>query len=321
LTDQQAFGHIVVLLDQRAQPPVPLLIVGKSAFTQQEALLVGQIAQQVDFAPLLLPGLAAPPPLDGVATGIVTFEEMAETMPDDFSPTTDDRPFFYQFERGVPRTLQPLLWGTAAVLIVGGALLVVDPWQLVVGRWRWSPAYFAALGLGFIMIEIGIIQKTRLFLGHPTLAITTVLAALLVGGGVGSGLAGRLWPGKGGTLPAWPPLGVIGTLVLWALVWPLLSGGLTAVGPALRVVVTAASLLPLSLFMGMPFPLGLRTAAHLGKRQVASAWMVNGITSVAGSILAIVLAILAGFTMVLAVGGVMYAAAAGITLLLQGENE
>jgi hypothetical protein len=321
LTDQEALNHVVVLLDRRAQPPVPLLLVGKSAFTQQESLAIGQIAQQVDFTPLLLPGLVAPAPLDGVASGTVTFDEIVEPMPEDFSPTTDDRPFFYQFERGVPRSLQPLLWGTVGVLAVGSVLLTVRPWGMAAGRWRWSPLYFAALGLGFIMIEIGVIQQTRLFLGHPTLAITTALAALLVGGGIGSGLAGQFWPGNDRTLPAWPALGVILMLGLWALVWPLLSEGLTAAGPALRVLATAASLLPLSLFMGMPFPLGLRTAARMGNRQVAGAWMVNGVTSVAGSILATVLAILAGFTIVLAAGGLMYAAAAGITLLLQDENE
>jgi hypothetical protein len=321
LSDQEALAHVVVLLDARAQPPVPLLLIGAAPYSSQQALAIGQTAQGLDFRPLLLPGMVAAPPLDQVAAGAATFDKVIAPLEDDFSPTTDDRPFFYQFERGVPRALRPLFYGAAAVLLAGAVLLAAGPWRMAAGRWRWSPLYFAGLGLGFIMVEIAVIQQMRLFLGHPTLAITAVLAALLVGGGVGSGLAGRLWPEDHLSIPPWPAAGVAAMLVIWALVWPGLSRSLVIGHPALRVMVAALSLAPLSIFLGMPFPLGLRAVAHLGRRQVAAAWTVNGVTSVTGSIFATVLAIRAGFTAVLVAGGLLYALVAVVTFLLQPEKE
>jgi hypothetical protein len=171
---------------------------------------------------------------------------------------------------------------------------------------RWSPVYFAALGIGFILVEITLIQQTRLFLGHPTLAVTTTIAVLLIGSGIGSLVAGRL----GLQSSRVPLVLLIVVLVVWLLIWTPLSGRLLGLPQVARIGVTALSLLPLALLMGMPFPLGLKRLASAGSGQVALAWAVNGVATVVGSVSATALATLLGFNAVLIVGAVVYGIAA-----------
>jgi len=315
LTDQQGLEHIIALLDGNAEPPIPLLIIRKQAFSRDESLTLGAVAQQVGFRPLFVPGVTAEPPLDGVAAGTTSFTEVIAGSENDLSPTTDNRPFFYQFERGVPQSLRPLLWGMAAVLLLGAGLLAMHQRGAAGGRWLLTgPLYFAGLGLGFIMVEIAIIQQTRLFLGHPTTAITVVLATLLTAGGIGSGLAGR-WLRDQKALPWTPSLAVIVLLALWLLLWPRIQDQALGAGLPVRILVMMAGLIPLGLAMGMPFPLGLRAMAAWGQRQVALAWAVNAVLSVAGSVLAVTLATRLGFSNVLLAGGAAYALAAAAAVL------
>jgi hypothetical protein len=174
------------------------------------------------------------------------------------------------------------------------------------GRWTFTaPLYFSGLGLGFIMVEISIIQQTRLILGHPTMATTVVLATLLISGGIGSGLAGRWFQDKKSFVIR-PLLLVILFLTLWLLLWPWVQSQALSAQPNLRILLVVTSLLPLGLVMGMPFPLGLQVVASWGKQQVALAWTINGIMSVVGSVLAVALAIQLGFSTVLLVGGIAY---------------
>jgi hypothetical protein len=310
LSDAEALRHLAVFLDPRPQPPVPLLLVGKTPYSQEDALALGAVARRVGFVPLFLPEVWAEPPLDTVQAGAITFSEIVERSETDISPTTDDRPFFYQFERGVPASLRPLLWALAGVLGVGGGLLTVVQRRVEQPALRWAPLYFAALGVGFITAEIAVIQQTRLFLGRPTLAVTTVLAVLLIGGGIGSGLAGRWTSPTTNSIPAWPAAGVVVLVLAWTFVWSPLSRSFLAAEPLLRVLVVVVSLLPPALLMGMPFPLGLRAVGNSGERHVALGWAVNGITSVVGSAGAVTLAIVVGFSSVLLAGVAAYLLAA-----------
>ncbi len=309
-SDQEGLRHTIALLDGSSQPPVPLLLVRPTPFSREDSLSLGAVAQQVGFTPLFLPEVIAQPPLDRVAAGELSFEAVIADSDNDLSPTTDNRPFFYQFERGLPQTLRPLVLGMAILLIIGGGLVTIYQRKAVdhLGAMT-SPLYFAGLGLGFILIEIGIIQKTRLFLGHPTTATTVVLATLLISGGIGSGLGGRLQKDKQGFLLE-PLLMIIVILALWLLFWPALEEQFLGAAPYIRVLIVIASIIPLGLVMGIPFPIGLREVAIWGRQQVALAWTVNGVMSVLGSVLAVVIALQFGFSIVLLAGGTAYGLAA-----------
>ncbi|MDX1416702.1 MAG: hypothetical protein R3293_21050 [Candidatus Promineifilaceae bacterium] len=320
LTDQEGLQHMIALLDGSAQPPIPLLVISKKAFTRDDSLSLGAVAQQVGFTPLFLPEVLAQPPLDAVAEGRELFSAILAEADNDLSPPTDDRPFFYQFERGIPQALRQLLLGVLIVLLLGTVLVWLHQQREAIGRWSVaSPLYFAGLGLGFILLEIGVIQQTRLFLGHPTIAITAVLAILLISGGIGSGFAGR-WFGDKRTLSKQPILAVIVILVLWLVMWPFLQNQFFAAQSLIRILVVMAGLIPLGLVMGMPFPLGLRAVAGHGRRQVPLAWMVNGIMSVAGSVLAVTMAVLFGYSIVIIAGGLAYGLALLAALLISSRD-
>lgn len=304
LSDAEAIRYTAAFLDTRSGKPTPLLMIGKQPFSREDSLTYNAVARQVGFIPLYLPEVYAQSPLDAVEAGTQTYDAIVAQSESDLSPTTDDRPFFFQFERGLPPDLQPVLALLAAIVVLGGGVLAFAQRRAADRAARLAPVYFAALGVGFMGIEVTLIQQTRLFLGHPTLAVTTTLAVLLIGGGLGSLLASRLKLRSA----RWPALGVILLLLVWLLVWPAVSASLLGLPGAARVTVTALGLLPLALLLGMPFPLGLRRLS--GGRDVALAWAVNGVATVVGTVGATTLATLSGYRAVLVAGMIAYAVAA-----------
>ena len=169
-----------------------------------------------------------------------------------------------------------------------------------------------------MLAEITLIQQSRLFLGHPTYAITVVLGTLLVAGGVGSGIAGRLQSSSVTPIPLpwWPPVGVVAALALWLILWPQISVQFRSLELTGRVALVAVAALPAGIFIGMPFPVGLRAVGYWGERQVALGWAVNGVTSVAGSILAVAFAMWMGYQAVLLLAITFYALVAVVAITL-----
>ena len=310
LSDAQALQHIMAFLDESGAESIPLLLVGAQPYSEDDSLALGAIARQVGFTPLFLPHVLAQPPLDAVASGAATFDDTVADSSADYSPPTDDRPYFFQFERGVPANLQPL-----ALLAALGALALA---ALCALRWRRtgamtraiSPIYVALLGIGFITLEIYAIQQTRLFLGHPTWAVALVLVTFLVGGGLGSGLSQYRFRALLSRSPQLAPALVVALALLWGALWALLSRELATASLPLRLWAALVSLLPLTLCMGIPFPQALARLAQVERRDVALAWSVNGAATVAGSIAAVILSITAGFGAVLWLGAAAYALAA-----------
>ncbi|MCY4465223.1 MAG: hypothetical protein OXE46_06775 [Chloroflexi bacterium] len=316
-SDAQALEHLMAFLDERADMPVPLLLVGAQPFSEDDSLALGAIARSVGFTPLLLPHVLVQPPLDEVAAGAMTFVETIAAAEVDYSPATDDRPYFFQFERGIPTSLQPL-----ALLTLLGALGLA---LLCLGLWRrsksvassLSPAYVALLGLGFIALEIYAIQQARLFLGHPTWAVALALFTFLVGGGIGSGLSQVRFRALLFRFPQLTPALVMVLALLWSALWAVMSRELNTATLSTRLLAALVSLLPLALCMGVPFPQALAEIAKLDRRGVAIAWSVNGMATVAGSITAVILSIAIGFGAVLWLGAAAYGLAALTVLMMR----
>ncbi len=320
LSDQEGMKHLLILLDTNASPPIPLMLVKKTAFSEDDSLVLGAIARDIGFTPVYLPEVLVQPPLDKVADGSDPFASIIAESETDISASTDNRPYFFQFEYGIPTTLLPLAFAISIITIIGIGFYA-HHWLNTTSRTiRFMPIYFACLGIGFIAIEIFVIQQTRLFLGHPTFAVTLVLATFLLGGGMGSGLSQKFGQGLLNRYPFSIPILIALIFGLWIVIWSALSPQLLANTLTIRAIFTVMTLLPITLFMGIPFPFGLQLVGKLSNQQVAVAWAVNGVTSVIGTVLAVILSIIIGFSAVSILGLMAYILSSIILFTIDTET-
>jgi hypothetical protein len=271
----------------------------------------------------------AEPVYSDAARHLLTGDRAAfyRTYPFAVAPATDDHPFFHHYFRWgqtpevlatLGRTWQPfggsgyfLLLAMLALVLLLSALLILAPLAAVkrsAGPPQTAPAaillYFAFLGLAFLLIEIPLIQRWILLLGHPTYAFTAVVLILLVFSSLGSLLARAAWLRPRWALAAVTLLAVVTPLLLDRLFgatlgWPLLLRGGAA----------ALALAPLAVSMGLPFPLGLVWLEEKAPAWVPWAWAVNGCASVVSGVLAAILSLSYGFSTVLLLGAACYAGA------------
>lgn len=248
--------------------------------------------------------------------------------PADVRPATDDRPFFYHFFtwRQLPqllaqygRTAQP--FGGAGFLIVPMLLLLallvsgllillpvaLGPGEQAPGR---GPVllYFAALGVGFMAVEIPLLGRFTLYLDRPLYATATVLFALLVGSGLGS-----LWSATKQIRLGWLLLALAATIGLAVPGLPALLDATMGLPFVARLGVGTWLLLPLGFCMGIPFPTAVRALGSTRRSLIPWAWAVNGCASVVGAIGAQWIALSAGYGAVLAIGACCYGAASVVS--------
>jgi hypothetical protein len=172
--------------------------------------------------------------------------------------------------------------------------------------------YFVAIGLGYILVEISLIQRFVLFLGHPTYALTVVVFLLLLSSGAGS-VAARKWISSTGNLRQ--ALALITALIcLNLLLLPRVLSAAVGYSFFVKLLISGAVLVPLGFVMGMPFPSGLRLVP-----TVEWAWALNAAASVLGSVAAMVIAIHFGLTATLACAAAAYVLAAAFSATWRGR--
>ena len=250
----------------------------------------------------------------------------------DLSPVGDDRPFFFYTVQ--PRDLWafltqggqdsadykinravPLLFGLMIISILATIVVLALP-PLVLGtKLPTDPAarqfllYFLCIGAGYILIQVALIQKFVLFLGHPTYALTVIIFSMLVSSGVGSSVSRRLTF----TNPVRLRQALVLVFLLVAtlrFVAPPLTTALVGWAWELKVLITILLIVPVGFVMGLPFPTALNTLELRFPTAVRWAWSLNAASSVLGSASAIFLAIYIGLGNTLMVGGVFYLMAA-----------
>jgi hypothetical protein len=313
-----------------------MLAKGVVAFTPAEIERLDSIARRSGFTTVLSPETPGDSEMEHLVDAGAD-SEVVRNYPANLTPPTDDRPFFFYFGRAddllnLPkhlserRLMNPALWVLGAITLTVLTLVVVFVFVPLV-MYRMSDlrggeradhvrralglVYFALIGLGFMVVEVGIIQKLVLFLGHPTYAFITVLVAMLVGSASGALLAER-WTGAGpGRLVLRAGLAVAVAVVAAtfassalreAIVWPF----------AARVGVTLLGAGALGVMMGMMLPTGVRILSTRDSRIIPWAWGVNGGMSVVATVAATVASIYLGFTPTLLGGAALYALAGGV---------
>jgi spermidine synthase len=243
------------------------------------------------------------------------------------APVSDSAPFFF-FTLKTKYVLKNILAGTGRGMdwrinlgvVVLGMLLIISAvavlafliLPLALHRRRAESMrqtglvallYFIAVGFGYILVEISLIQRFVLFLGHPTYALTVVVFLLLLSSGAGSVAARRRITNANKILPL---LGFIsGLIVLNVLILPWLLSAAVGLPFAIKLCISALVLAPLGFLMGMPFPTGLRLV-----KTVEWAWALNAAASVLGSVMAMIIAIEFGLAITLLCAAVAYSLAA-----------
>jgi hypothetical protein len=267
--------------------------------------------------------------------------QLAARVPVHFTPRTDDQPYFGVLRKKL-QTLAPdhrtyLDPGTASVLnssLIKGAipmdlihLIVTGLASLVfvllfvlvplrfgkIGREVGANAaplllYFSCLGAGFIILELVFIQKFMHLIGSPLHTYSTVIFTFLLGAGTGSAASERLGIGchRGWAIPF---VGVIAVGSALVALYPWLSHLALALPLAGRILASSLMILPLGFFLGMPFPLGILALANQPTSAIAWAWGMNGVFTVAGGLLAVVLSAMFGFNITILFALSLYAAA------------
>jgi len=311
--------------EARARAPATVLLKA-SPFTDAELDEVEAVAARAGFVLLYTPRTRPPGDLlrlvEAPDPGAVW-----RALPRDVSPTRDDRPFFFQTVRlagladlrlGGDDEWQKTNLGTLVLVAVGVFTLlstvtfILLPLGFVrrrTGPTGLRPSWltgFAGLGLGYVVVEVVLVQKCILFLGHPVYALSVVLFSLLAWSALGSLASGRVAEER---LPAFLPRALAGVALLVAAYSAVLSplfGALVGLPRPARVAIAAVLLAPLGMALGTPMPSAVRLLGLAAARAVPWAWGVNGAASVLGSVAALILALGAGFDRALLVGAGSY---------------
>ncbi len=313
---------------EREQPEsVGTLLVSRSPFTDQDRARLRQVSSDLAFEVMFDGGAATDAELN---TLIETpdLDAFTRDYPINIAPPTDDSPFFFQMLRFGDLADVALMRGgknqhnmqavfvlgmlTATVVALGIACVLVPRTfarpRVPLHPVRWHLAYFAAIGLGFMLIEIALMQRLILLLGHPTYGLSVVLFSLLLGGGAGS------WLTRHVTVESAPQearrrlLALVVALAAIGVVTPFAMAGLETEATMVRAVSAGVVLFLAGLLMGQAFPLGMRlAAAH--EQHTLWLWGVNGAMSVCASVLAIVIALSWSISAAYWTGAAVYALA------------
>ena len=262
--------------------------------------------------------------VDGAATGDYARlvrapdrQQFYASYRSDIRPTTDDRPFFFHttkienqfdvafgetmlFGNGLSALMTLLGISTAlVVLFVIGPLLFAGRGQARPRGWLAWLVYFGALGAGFMLIEVSVLQRFVLLLGHPVYSLTVTLFSLLLGTGLGAAWSRRF---DGAALRRSGAIGII-TVALIAIAFmavatPIVNWAIPFTR-TMRMLVASVMLVPIGVALGIPMPTGMRMLSARSPQMLAWAWGMNGALSVLGATLAIFIAMNWGFRVTL----------------------
>ena len=335
---------------------VATFLLKKTPFTAGEIETLAVAARTLGFNVLYLPGR----PVQSFGDNRDDYARLLRApdrgafyagYPLDVTPTTDDRPFFFHTTRlrnhafvapvrrllgvHVDRPVNPGAWATGGLtallvlLAISSALIVLfilGPLALTsrgaLGRgWLRSLAFFACLGGAFMLIEVALLQRFVLLLGHPVYSLTVTLFSLLLGTGAGSVVSRRIADAHVRRAAVVACITVALVALVWGTALPAIVQFAISWPLPLRIALAVALMTPAGMVMGIPLPAGVRLLSAAQPQLVAWAWGMNGALSVLGAILAVFIAMNWGFSVTLLCGALVYAVAAVLVSRLSSARQ
>ena len=327
ITSHQALKHIYTT----GPPMFQVFVLKKSPITKEEAeiihnkamferhyqtesMFIPHVSQHLHKIPMgegtVLSAQMLNEVILGISQGRYNPEDLIKAASFDLKPNSDNNPFFYKMRKGLPESISILL--ILSLILTVFALLIKPrfkpPRKRILYRRDFLFRYlFFSIGVGFMLIEIPLIQKFTLFLGQPIYSLSVLLFSLLVGAGIGSYLSGRIRVVN--SIVKLIGASLISAFMVILYIWliPNIFDALLGATINIRILTSVGLILPVGLVMGVPFPTGIRMIHTLNMtEQVPRMWGINGFSSVFGSVLAISLAIMWGFQMSLIAGAFLY---------------
>ena len=332
--------HLAVI----ANANLATLIMSRQPLDAAELAVLHRVSDEMNFQIVLAPDTAPTSPLLGniaKARDPVQLAGVTSNLSFDLTPPTDDRPFFFNqlpltqawkkafdidlYTSGgvkggnlVASVTLLIILVVATVLVIAVIVLPLRPAirdtskRLAIA----GSAYFLLLGLGFMLVEIALLQRLSLFLGHPVYSLSIVLFGIILWTSLGSLLSEKLAFRSQGEFVLWAALltSYLAGLPLW------MPGALAAIesaGILLRCATAVAIIAPAALLMGFGFPAGMRTVLVQNPKPAPWFWGINGAAGVLGSILAVAIGITFGINAVLVLGAVCYAALLPAAIMLR----
>jgi predicted membrane-bound spermidine synthase len=322
-------------------------LLKKSPFTTEELRQIGELLgigrpprNPDEPTPEILYSPVEPHP-EKVYQALVTSPDLRKiyaTETAQIEPATDDRPFFNQHTRWSSINLntfrdlftqekqgrlaledKPVAEVTLITLLIQAIVIAAVCILLPLARYSrqtrgrplrcWSHlVYFAGLGLGFIMIEIALLQRFTLFLGQPVYTFAAILASLLIFTGIGSYVSSAFQSSARASL-RWVIVALVFVLALTAWVTPAIFTAALGLALSWRILIAILLVAPLGVLLGIPFPSGLRIVSAEAPALIPWAWAVNGFFTVIGSVGALIMGMAFGFKLVLTLAALCYLAA------------
>lgn len=314
-----ALDHVLLLTaEQTSNPAVrtSVFLLDRTPLASELTASIVDQGRQRQLIPLYAPHVYEDP-LRMLREGTVTLATYVQENTDyNVFPTTDDRPFFYNIERVVPRQQQNLLIFTSLITF---AYLVGISWIQPRGRTHeWmqviSVIYFAGLGMGFMLLEIAILGRFQVFVGQPVLSLVLTTSGLLVGAALGSWFSERI---RLAQLPVVVAISCA-AIVAWVAFFIVTRDSINHLLELPILMTTAviiAVLLPLGFALGIPFPSCLRLAHQTNPNCIPLFWGMNALASGTGAVLAAILSMLYGFSLTLIIAAAIYTLLGLVTIL------
>ena len=306
---------------------VGTILVSKQPFSDEDIQATAKVTERMKFDLLLSPSNARDPNLAYIASGH-NMDLLSRGLRLNISAPTDDRPFFFNMLR-FRDVLDRELWQGASsfntkavavlalllVVVVGLTVLcIIQPLLLAADRSALRGAsalvfFFTGIGFGFMLIEISQLQRLIVFLGHQTYSLSVVLFSLLLASSLGSYLTRGVQDSGVRSSGVRRLLALLGILVAFGLLTPQATLAFRSAQTEVRIIVAVMILLPLGLFMGMAFPLGIKVGASRAAAITPWLWGINGASSVCASVVAVAIAMSWGISASFWTGFACYAIA------------